>query len=209
MRDMKAADKKGEMAKAENPSAKQKKQIKQVIVVEGKSDTQRLNRLYQVTTIETNGSAVDERTLLEIKKAHELHGVIVFTDPDISGTKIRQAIVDAVPSVQHAFIERDEAKPSHKGSLGVEHASDTAIEKALANVYQLADPEGNAVEPIAQKDLIALRLIGTPDAKDRRNYLSSQLHLGYVNGKQLAKRLALFQISLNQVATVLENYQKK
>ena len=183
--------------------------IKQVIVVEGKSDTQRLNRLYQVTTIETNGSAVDERTLLEIKKAHELHGVIVFTDPDISGTKIRQAVVDAVPGVQHAFIERDEAKPSHKGSLGVEHASDSAIEKALVNVYQLADPAGNAVEPIAQKDLIALRLIGTPDAKDRREYLSSQLHLGYVNGKQLAKRLALFQISLDQVAAVLENYQKK
>lgn len=206
---MTAEDKQGEMAKAENPSAKQKKQIKQVIVVEGKSDTQRLNRLYQVTTIETNGSAVDERTLLEIKKAHELHGVIVFTDPDISGTKIRQAVVDAVPGVQHAFIERDEAKPRHKGSLGVEHASDSAIENALVNVYQLADPAGNAVEPIAQKDLIALRLIGTPDAKDRREYLSSQLYLGYVNGKQLAKRLGLFQISLDQVATVLENYQKK
>ena len=206
---MTAEDKQGEMAKAENLSAKQKKQIKQVIVVEGKSDTQRLNRLYQVTTIETNGSAVDERTLLEIKKAHELHGVIVFTDPDISGTKIRQAVVDAVPGVQHAFIERNEAKPNHKGSLGVEHASDSAIENALVNVYQLADPAGNAVEPIAQKDLIALRLIGTPDAKDRREYLSSQLHLGYVNWKQLAKRLALFQISLDQVATVLENYQKK
>src|SRR5699024_10778836 len=105
--------------------------------------------------------------------------------------------------------EPNKTKPSHKWSLEVEHASGSAIENALVNVYQLADPAGNADEPIAQKDLIALRLIGTPDAKDRREYLSSQLHLGYVNGKQLAKRLALFQISLDQVATVLENYQKK
>ncbi|PMC80207.1 ribonuclease M5 [Aerococcus viridans] len=188
----------------------EKKVIKQVIVVEGKSDTQRLKRLYHVTTIETNGSAVDQATLHEIKQAQELHGVIVFTDPDISGTKIRQAVVDAVPGVQHAFIERSEAKPHHKGSLGVEHASDLAIEKALANVYQLADSSASHdLTLIAKKDLMALRLIGTPDAKDRRAYLSSQLHLGYVNGKQLAKRLALFQISLDQVAKVLENYQKK
>ncbi|MGY0836072.1 ribonuclease M5 [Aerococcus urinaeequi] len=188
----------------------EKKVIKQVIVVEGKSDTQRLKRLYDVTTIETNGSAVDQATLHEIKQAQELHGVIVFTDPDISGTKIRQAVVDAVPGVQHAFIERSEAKPHHKGSLGVEHASDLAIENALANVYQLADSSASHdLTPIAKKDLMALRLIGTPDAKDRRAYLSSQLHLGYVNGKQLAKRLALFQISLDQVAKVLENYQKK
>ena len=188
----------------------EKKVIKQVIVVEGKSDTQRLKRLYHVTTIETNGSAVDQATLHEIKQAQELHGVIVFTDPDISGTKIRQAVVDAVPGVQHAFIERSEAKPPHKGSLGVEHASDLAIEKALANVYQLADSSASHdLTLIAKKDLMALRLIGTPDAKDRRAYLSSQLHLGYVNGKQLAKRLALFQISLDQVAKVLENYQKK
>lgn len=206
---MKAADKEAGKAQEKDKSSNEKKRIKQVIVVEGKSDTQRLNRLYQVTTIETNGSAVDQRTLLEIKKAHDLHGVIVFTDPDISGTKIRQAIVDAVPTVQHAFIERNEGKPNHKGSLGVEHASDEAIEKALANVYQLADSRDHEIQPIAQKDLIALRLIGTPDAKDRREYLSSQLHLGYVNGKQLAKRLALFQISLDQVAEVLANYQKK
>ncbi|MEY8370043.1 ribonuclease M5 [Aerococcaceae bacterium 50-4] len=206
---MKAEENKKAEQTSSNASSKGKKQIKQVIVVEGKSDTQRLNRLYHVTTIETNGSAVDQRTLLEIKKAQEIHGVIVFTDPDISGTKIRQAVVDAVPNVQHAFIERDEAKPSHKGSLGVEHASDVAIEKALANVYQLADASDHQIKPIAQKDLLALGLIGTPDAKDRRDYLSKQLHLGYVNGKQLAKRLALFQISLDQVAQVLANYQQK
>lgn len=186
----------------------EKKQIKQVIVVEGKSDTQRLQHLYQVTTIETNGSALNPETLNAIKQAHDLHGVIVFTDPDISGTKIRQGIVNAIPDVQHAFIERKDAKPNHKGSLGVEHASDQAIEEALANVYQLADGSGNSVM-IQQKDLIRLGLIGAADAKDRRQYLSAQLHIGHVNGKQLAKRLALFQISLDQVTTIMTDYQRE
>lgn len=189
-------------------SEKTKKHIQEVIVVEGKSDTQRLQRLYDVTTIETNGSALSQQTLAEIKKAHDLYGVIVFTDPDISGTKIRQGVMDVLPDVQHAFIERRDAKPTHRGSLGVEHASDAAIEDALNHVYTLSEGEKDQ-HLIPQKEFMALGLIGTPDAKERRQFLSKQLHLGYVNGKQLAKRLALFQITLDQVAEVMANYQEE
>ncbi|RPA60784.1 ribonuclease M5 [Aerococcus agrisoli] len=183
-----------------------KKRIKQVIVVEGKSDTQRLQAIYDVTTIETNGSALSQETLEDIKKAQAIHGVIVFTDPDISGTKIRQGVMDAVPDVQHAFIERKDAKPDHKGSLGVEHASDAAIEEALSHVYTLGDSEDTTIV-IPQNALIRLGLVGGSGSKEKRQYLASQLHIGYVNGKQLAKRLALFQITLDQVEAVLANYQ--
>ena len=43
------------------PTKKQK--IKQVIVVEGKTDTNHLKKLFDVDTIETNGSAVSKSTL--------------------------------------------------------------------------------------------------------------------------------------------------
>jgi len=185
-----------------------KKHIQQVIVVEGKSDTQRLQAIYDVTTIETNGSALSQETLDEIRKAQAIHGVIVFTDPDISGTKIRQGVMDAVPDVQHAFIERKDAKPDHKGSLGVEHASNQAIEDALSHVYTLSEGKDTSKE-IPQNVLIRLGLVGGSGSKEKRQYLASQLHIGYVNGKQLAKRLALFQITLDQVEDVLANYQKE
>lgn len=181
--------------------------IKQVIVVEGRDDTRRLQEIFDVQTIETNGSAINAEIITRIKMAHELHGVIVFTDPDTPGMLIRNAVTQAIPAVAHAFLEQDEARPTHKGSLGVEHASDQAISHALASVYTIRDDSGDSNPPaIDQRDLIHLSLIGTRDAKARREYLAKTLRIGYVNGKQLLKRLKMFQISKAQVEKVMADF---
>ena len=104
----------------------EKIKIPQVIVVEGKDDTANLQRFYQVDTYETRGSAINEDDLERIEKLHQLRGVIVFTDPDYNGERIRRMIMEAVPTAQHAFLRRDKATPKSKSkgkSLGVEHAS--------------------------------------------------------------------------------------
>ncbi|MDO4669974.1 MAG: ribonuclease M5 [Aerococcus sp.] len=190
-------------------NAKVKERIKEVIVVEGRDDTRRLEEIYDVLTIETRGSAIDETTLNEIARAQDEFGVIVFTDPDVSGNKIRQIIQSEVPGVKHAFLEREEAKPNHKGSLGVEHASDEAIKRALGAVYSVIDPNSpNAPVPkLTLKELRAFGLMGTSDAQKRRDYLTQALRIGHTNGKQLAKRLYLFQIEHSQVAQIMENYE--
>ncbi len=77
--------------------------IEEIIVVEGKDDTRRLQEVFDVDTIETIGSAIDETILSQIEHAQETRGVIVFTDPDFSGEKIRKIIMEAVPAAQHAF----------------------------------------------------------------------------------------------------------
>ena len=53
----------------ENEGSMEKAKIQEVIVVEGRSDTQNLQQYFDVYTIETNGSALDKRTLAEIIKA--------------------------------------------------------------------------------------------------------------------------------------------
>lgn len=58
------------------------KKIKEIIVVEGKSDTALLKELFEVDTIETHGLALDKKTLELIKEANKTRGVIVLTDPD-------------------------------------------------------------------------------------------------------------------------------
>lgn len=184
-----------------------KEKIKQVIVVEGRDDTQRLQEVFDVRTIETNGSAINKETIERIKMAHELHGVIVFTDPDSPGQKIRNTVRHAIPNVSHAFLERDEARPNHKGSLGVEHASNVAIKEALAKVYTIkADDNNSDLIEISQNDLRYLKLVGTADAKARREYLAKELRIGYVNGKQLAKRLQMFQIPMTKVVELMAQY---
>ena len=55
---------------------------------------------------------------------NDLRGVIVSTDPDYNGERIRKIIMEAVPTAKHAFLNRGEATPKSKTkgrSLGVEH----------------------------------------------------------------------------------------
>ncbi len=45
------------------------KRIKEIIVVEGKTDTALLKELFEVETIETHGLALDDKTLNLIKRS--------------------------------------------------------------------------------------------------------------------------------------------
>ena len=88
--------------------------IQEVIVVEGKDDTANLRRFYEVDTYETRGSAINEDDLERIDKLNELRGVIVFTDPDYNGERIRKIIMEAVPTatvVKQVQNLRQEAVP--------------------------------------------------------------------------------------------------
>ena len=47
--------------------------------------------------------------------------------------------------------------------------------------------------------LIDGKLIGHPNSKERRTSFGELLKIGYTNGKQLQKRLSIFQISREQL----------
>ena len=78
--------------------------IKEIIVVEGKDDTTAIRQAVNADTIETNGSAVNAETIEKIKLAQQIRGVIILTDPDFPGQKIRNTISEHVPDCKHAFI---------------------------------------------------------------------------------------------------------
>jgi len=168
------------------------KKIKEIIVVEGKDDTVAIKRAVNADTIETNGSAVNESVIEQVRLAQQTRGVIIFTDPDFPGQKIRNTISEQVKGCKHAFITKQEGLPKSGRGIGVEHASPEAIRNALKDA-QLMDEE--APEEISQQDLVDAGLIGGAGAKDRRERLGVLLRIGHTNGKQLYKRLNMFQIS--------------
>lgn len=177
--------------------------MKEIIVVEGRDDTRRLKEVFgEVDTIETNGSAIDKSILDVIALAHQRRGVIVLTDPDFPGEKIRQAIIQAVPTVQHAFLTVEEAMPKGKGSLGVEHASKEALERAFSSVQKTNDTVNQ--ERVTKSFLMRLQLTGLPQSAKLRNILSKKLGIGHVNGKQLEKRLNAFGYTPQHVIQALE-----
>ncbi|KRM79789.1 hypothetical protein FC84_GL000485 [Lapidilactobacillus dextrinicus DSM 20335] len=169
--------------------------IKEVIVVEGRDDTRRLREVFgEVDTIETQGSAVPEHILAQIEKIAETRDVVILTDPDFNGEKIRKRVLEVVPQAKQAFLPRREARPHNRGSLGVEHASDEALKTSLKNMLTTASL-AEVAPLISQNDLADLGLIAGVDAKTRREQLGDYLHIGYANGKQLARKLQMFQIT--------------
>ncbi|EGQ3580053.1 ribonuclease M5 [Staphylococcus pseudintermedius] len=174
--------------------------VNEFIVVEGRDDTERVQRTVTCDTIETNGSAIDQDILDVIRQAQETRGVIVLTDPDFPGDKIRTTIREAVPGVKHAFIDRERAK-NKRGKIGVEHASLEDIREALMHV---STPLSEAHETISKDVLIDLGLIIGPAARHRRNLLGKRLHIGHSNGKQLLKKLNAFGYTEADVRRALE-----
>lgn len=166
------------------------KKIKEVIVVEGKTDTAIIKKLFDVETIETHGLGIDDQVLEFIEQAQQKRGVIILTDPDYPGMKIRNEIIKRVPHAKHAFIDKKDAI-GHK-KLGVAEAREEAIIQALENVVTFSNQE----ESISWDEFISLNIIGN---KKRRMEIYQQFHLGYGNVKTLFKRLNLTQVTKQDI----------
>ena len=175
--------------------------IKEIIVVEGKDDTTAIQQAVHADTIETNGSAINEEIIEKIKLAQETRGVIVLTDPDFPGQKIRNTISEHVPGCKHAFIQKEDAIHKHGKGVGVEHASPDTIRRALEGAQLMQE---DSKEEITQDDLIAAGLIGGAGARERRERIGKILKIGYTNGKQLHKRLMVFEISREAFAEAVK-----
>lgn len=175
--------------------------VKEIIVVEGKDDTAKLKQALDVDTIETNGSAINKQTLDQIAHAKQKRGVIIFTDPDYPGQRIRKIIDEHVPGCKHAFLTKEEAVAKNGKGLGIEHASIPVIRQALKAVYKVTE---DGVNTLTRADLLKYGLIGGQGAKERRKQLGISLRIGYVNGKQLLKRLQMFHIDQNELKQAME-----
>lgn len=173
--------------------------IKEVIIVEGKNDTNTLQCYLDCDTIETHGTHIGKEVLKQIQLAQAKRGVIVFTDPDYPGEKIRTIINQNVLGCKHAFIEKNKAKTTKK--VGVEHATKADIIEALQHVMTYID---NFNETISHDDFIALGLNGQAGSCAKRAKLATRLHLGKPNAKTLWKRLNMLQLTSEDIVRLLQ-----
>ncbi|MCZ8517537.1 ribonuclease M5 [Paenibacillus filicis] len=178
--------------------------IKEIIVVEGKDDTVAIKRAVEAETIETGGSAINKDIIKRIRLAQQRRGVIVFTDPDHAGERIRKIIASQVPGCKHAFLSQEEA--SSKGDIGVENASAEAIRRALE---QVKTDYRAAASVITMEDLIGAGLIVHPQAAARRLAIGKLLGIGYCNGKQFYNRCRMFQISREEFAAAYRKLEEE
>lgn len=173
--------------------------IKEVIVVEGKHDADTIKKYVDCDTIETQGTHLGKRTLKLIEKVNEERGIIIFTDPDAPGERIRMTINQAVAGCKNAFIDKKLARTSKK--VGVEHAQKEDILNALAHLMSYDDLPAIT---ITQREFLELGLNGAKDSQKRREILGNALFIGKANAKTLWKRLNMLGLHKQDIEEILK-----
>lgn len=178
--------------------------IKEVIVVEGRDDITAVKRAVDAEVIAVSGFGINGKTIEKIKEAHRRQGVIVLTDPDFAGEKIRRIISKRIPDAKHAYITQSEGR---KGDdIGVENASPESIIKALNN----AKCEVKEVrKEFDMQDMYYFKLMGDKESKKRRDNLGRVLGIGYCNANQLVTRLNNYGISKEEFIKAIEKVEKE
>ena len=145
--------------------------IKETIIVEGKYDKMRLSPLFDANIIELGGFQIynNKDRLALIRRIAEKNGIIILTDSDSAGFRLRHYLSSAVPkaNIKNVFIpnvfgkEKRKAKPGKENLIGVEGMS-TEI---LLDAFRKAgiDPENGSEErkpPFSKAFLYEIGLSG-------------------------------------------------
>ncbi|HNZ83351.1 MAG TPA: ribonuclease M5 [Sedimentibacter sp.] len=168
--------------------------IKEIIVVEGKADISAVKQAVDAQVISTNGLGINEEIINIIKRASKNRGIIILTDPDYPGKKIRNILASQIENCKHAFIPRDKADKA--GDIGVENASKEAIIEALKNAR--AEVAENRQE-FSKSDIVCYGLGGNDYSAKRRSAIGDELGIGYCSAKQFLKRLNSFGITREEL----------
>lgn len=178
--------------------------IKEVIVVEGRDDTNAINRAVGAVTIETHGFGISKETWERLEAAYKKEGLIIFTDPDHAGNEIRRRIKEKYPDAKEAFLTKSKAEKS--GDIGIENASPNDIQEALKKARATVREKGE--EEYSLKDLEKAGLIGLNESRELREKLGDLLGIGYANGKTLLKRLNGMEIKREEFEKALKSIKE-
>ncbi|MCR5484392.1 MAG: DUF4093 domain-containing protein [Clostridiales bacterium] len=156
--------------------------IRQAVIVEGKYDKIKLSKLLDTIIIPTDGFSIfkDREKQRLIKKLADTRGIIIMTDSDSAGFKIRSFIGGSVgkEKITHVYIpdifgkEKRKTEPSKEGKLGVEGVPTGIILSALRKagiIYEETREE--KPDPITNIDFYEDGFSGKADSAERRKAL--------------------------------------
>ncbi|HVI39634.1 MAG TPA: ribonuclease M5 [Anaerovoracaceae bacterium] len=173
--------------------------IKEIIIVEGRDDEAAVKRALEAETIATHGFGIKQETFARIEKAYAERGIIIFTDPDFAGEKIRKRLSERFPEGKHAFLPREEA--TKDGDVGIENADPKSIREALSKAKPAISDK--CIE-FLQEDMFEYGLVGIPGAAEKRDKLGKRLGIGYGNSKVFLNRLNQYGIERQEFVKAVE-----
>lgn len=183
--------------------------IEEIIVVEGRDDTQAVKKAVDCETIETHGFGMPDDMWKSLDTAYRNKGLVILTDPDHAGDGIRKRIKERYPDCKEAFLPRSKAM---KGKdVGVENASPEDIREALSKVRERKEETGES-QKVTGKAFDEAGLSGAPESRKRREMLADTLGVAYGNAKALLERINAFGITeeeFNEAVRAIDNKADK
>lgn len=161
--------------------------LKQAVIVEGKYDKIKLSSIINSVIITTNGFGIykDKEKMQLIKYYANKTGIIIMTDSDSAGFRIRNYLRNSIKSgnIINVYIpdifgkEKRKSTPSAEGKLGVEGIEKSIILNSLkkAGITSISESVNN--DPITKNDLYFLGLSGTQDSSQKRDKLKKYFNL--------------------------------
>ena len=162
--------------------------IKEAVIVEGKYDKIKLSGILDTVIIETDGFAVfkDKEKQKLIRFLSEKRGIIIMTDSDSAGFKIRNFINGITKSnnIKNVYMpdiygkEKRKTESSKEGKLGVEGMKTDVIISALnkAGVLCSENEKTNGKE-ITHTDFFEDGVSGGENSSEIRKMLAKELEL--------------------------------
>ena len=176
-----------------------KTKINDLIVVEGKTDIDFLSSFLDANFYSVNGSAVNEKDAQYLSKVSEKTGIIILTDPDFPGEKIRNYLNENIANVKNAYVRKEYSIKKNK--VGVAESTKSEVLRALEN-YVIYNKE-NKDHNLSNYDLYELGLIGNENSKELRKIVDETYHTGKSNGKSLLKKLNCLNVRKEELEKLL------
>lgn len=161
--------------------------IREIVVVEGLHDKQAVMRVADADVWVLGGDRIATRLVAELRRAAKHRGVIILTDPDGPGERIRRRLENALPNCKHAFVPKSQAIAN--GAVGVEHAADDTLRAALEGARPTVPTDDPRCSLFTLGDLINAGLVSTPTAAQRRAAIGEILGIGYGNAKAFLHKM--------------------
>lgn len=177
-----------------------KYQIDGILVVEGKSDVSFLSSFIDTLFVTTNGFDVNKDILDFLSFYSKDKDIIVLTDSDEAGEKIRNKINRAIQDIFNVSIPIKMCDKHHKH--GVAEAKKEDVISALVQFIKKDNIKRGA---ISLSELYCLGFVGE-HSKDCRFYACKKLHIKFCNPKQFLKYVNYLNIPINHLVMIKEEF---
>lgn len=162
--------------------------IKETIIVEGKYDKIRLSPLFDANIIELGGFQIynNKDRLALIRRIAEKSGIIILTDSDSAGFRLRHYLSSAVPKdrITNVFIpdifgkEKRKTRPGKENLIGVEGMTTEILLEAFKKAgISLESGVSERKAPLTKAYLYELGLSGGENSAELRRKLCEYFSL--------------------------------